>query len=244
MGLWLFITEILKCLEKDQLFFLKYPWFVLSLTWWLVTEQTNHCLPSRFSLSGSTTFSLIRKCAYSLHIVLLHRITEILIHTHSTEYSRLNLLSRLSWRHITLQGKDGVISKSLNCSRYQLLLFSEINIRSSQLDLPKGKSLLLRNMLLGASFSITSGKFISKQEKLLNAFAFQAVLWTRPSTEHDRNTSSGHHTRVHSGVGAHCVRSLSNVAKECDEDTFHSCVSLFLQYSPWINTTKKIWKTC
>lgn len=56
------------------------------------------------------------------------------------------------------------------------------------------------------------------------------MLWTRPSSEHSRNRRAGHHIRVHCGAGVPCVKLLSNVARECNEDTFHSCISLFLQY--------------
>lgn len=103
-------------------------------------------------------FSLIIKRACSGHTVLLHRIIEILIHTHSTEPSRLRLLSRLSWRYVTLQGKDEVIIKALKCSKYRLLLFSEICFRSNQLK-PKSKSLSYwERCFLEHLFSTTSGK--------------------------------------------------------------------------------------
>lgn len=65
----------------------------------------------------------------------------ILEHTHSREPSRLTILSRLIWTHVTLQGKGEVISKTLKNSKVSVTLaLKKFHLGSNQLK-PKGKSL-------------------------------------------------------------------------------------------------------
>lgn len=113
----------------------------------MIDNLTDKPLPTKQIFSGKQYedfSSLTIKGSHPTHTILLHmipiHISMVLVHTHSREPSRLTLLSRLIWTHVTLQGKGEVISKALKNSKCHLLLLSKLHFGSHQLK-PKGKSL-------------------------------------------------------------------------------------------------------
>lgn len=139
---------------------------------------TDKSLPAKQIFNGKQCkdfSSLTRKGSHPAHAVLLHiipiHISMILEHTHSREPSRLTVLSRLIWTHVTLQGKGEVISKTQKTLKCQLLSLSKLHLGSNQLK-PKGKSLSYQERCFVEHLFPQP---VSKKVELLNVLG-----WKRP----------------------------------------------------------------